>query len=152
MISRIGARPIGVWIIKHLVSPFQRWIYRVTGGAGFAGQNSDHGVLLLTTKGRRTGKDRTIPVFFLRDGEYVILCNVNPGFERTNPWVINLRADPVAKLQIRGEIAKYHAREATDAEIKELWPRLVEVWSAYQDHYERSGKRAVFIMERMRSS
>lgn len=42
-------------------------------------------ILLLTTKGRRTGKERTTPIFYLREGERLVICNVNPGFERTNP-------------------------------------------------------------------
>jgi len=105
-------------------------------------------VLLLTTKGRRTGKDRTVPVFYLRDGEAVVICNVNPEFERTNPWVINLRSNPLARIQIGSDTARYHAREATDNEIQNLWPRLVDLWPAYQAHFERGGRRTVFILQR----
>jgi deazaflavin-dependent oxidoreductase (nitroreductase family) len=50
----------------------------------------------LTTTGRRTGKARTVPLLYLRDGNRVVICNVNPGFERPNPWVLNLRAQPRA--------------------------------------------------------
>jgi len=57
--KRFGATSPGVWVIKYLVSPLQRWMYCLTGGAGFAKQGVDHGVLLLTTRGQRTGKERT---------------------------------------------------------------------------------------------
>jgi deazaflavin-dependent oxidoreductase (nitroreductase family) len=148
MIDRLGATRVGVWAIKHLLSPLQRWVYRGSKGKIFSTIGSGRKVLLLTTKGRRTGRDRTTPVFYLRDGESVVICNVNPGFERTNPWVINLRANPVAQLQIGQDIDQYQAREATDAEIKRLWPRLIEIWPTYQVHYEHSGRRAIFILER----
>lgn len=148
MIDRLGATRAGVWAIKHLVSPLQRWVYRSSKGRVFSSVGSGRKVLLLTTKGRRTGRDRTTPIFYLRDGESVVICNVNPGFERTNPWVINLRANPVAQLQIGQDIGQYRAREATEAEIGHLWPRLIEIWPTYQAHYERSGRRAVFILER----
>lgn len=149
MIDRLGATCAGVWAIKHLVSPLQRWVYRSSKGRIFSTAGSGRKVLLLTTKGRRTGMDRTTPVFYLRDGESVVICNVNPGFERTNPWVINLRANPVAQLQIGRDIGQYQAREATEAEIELLWPRLIKIWPTYQAHYERSGRRAIFILERI---
>jgi len=147
MINRIGATPVGVWVIKHLVSPVQRWFYRTTGGSRLLMGSTQDKVLLLTTRGRRSGKERTTPVFYLRDGKRIIVCNVNPGFERTNPWVLNLRAHPVAKVQIGQIIAEYQAREANQVEMERLWPLLLALWPAYQAHFEKSGQRAVFILE-----
>ena len=152
MINRLGATPAGVWVIKNLISPLQRWIYQSSRGKLLSKMDSGRNILLLTTKGRRTGKDRTIPVFYLRDGDAVVICNVRPESERgTNPWVINLRSHPVAQLQIGSDTAQYHAREATADEIDHLWPRLIGLWPAYQAHYERGGRRFVFILERVRS-
>jgi deazaflavin-dependent oxidoreductase (nitroreductase family) len=152
MINRLGATPAGVWVIKNLISPIQRWIYRGSRGRLLPNLGSGRNVLLLTTKGRRTGKDRTIPVFYLRDGDAVVICNVRPESERgTNPWVINLRSHPVAQLQIGSDTAKYCAREATADEINRLWPRLIGLWPANQAHHERGGRRIVFILERARS-
>jgi len=149
MIRRLGSTPVGVWAIKHLVSPLHKRIYRLTAGKGLPLGISRSKTLLLTTRGRRSGKDRTTPVFYLRDGNRIIICNVNPGFESTNPWVLNLRAHPIARAQIGGEIAEYRAREVSDAEIESYWPRLIALWPAYQAHFERSGQRTVFILERM---
>jgi len=73
---------------------------------------------------------------------------VNPGFERTNPWVVNLRATPVAKLQIGRVVAQYHAREANEAEMGLYWPQLLEIWPAYGSHFEKSRQRTVFVLER----
>lgn len=149
MISRLGATPLGVWAIKHLVSPLQCRIYRLTGGKTLLMGGFGRDILLLTTRGRRSGKDRTTPIFHLSDGDREVICNVNPGFEHTNPWVLNLRANPVAKLQIGRHIGTYQAREATDMEIERYWPRLVALWPAYEAHFQKSGKRAVFVLERI---
>ncbi|MFC2055405.1 nitroreductase/quinone reductase family protein [Chloroflexota bacterium] len=127
VINRLGATRTGVWAIKHFVSPLQRWIYRRTGGIAWSNVGTGRNVLLLTTKGRRTGKDHTTPVFYLRDGETVVICNVRPELERTNPWVINLRSNPVAQLQIGRDTAQYLACEATDDEFNRLWPRLIKL-------------------------
>jgi len=147
MISQLGATRWGVSAIKHLVSPFQRWVYQITGGKIMSHMGQDRNVLLLTTKGRRTGKDRTIPVFYLRDGDRVVICNVKPEHESTNPWVLNLRHNPIAMLQIGRDIDWYRAREATQSEIDHLWPRLIKLWPAFQAHHERGGQRSIFILE-----
>jgi F420H(2)-dependent quinone reductase len=147
ILNRLAVTRLGVWTIKRFVSPLQRWIYRGSGGRIFSTIGPGRNVLLLTTKGRRTGRDRTTPVFYLRDGESIVICNANPGFERTNPWVVNLRADPVVQLQIEGDTGLYQAREATTAEVERFWPRFVAFWPAYQFHYERGGRRVIFILE-----
>lgn len=149
MINHLGATNIGVWAIKHLVSPLQRWVYRISGGKALSSIGPDRHVLLLTTKGRRTGKDRTIPVFYLHDGDKVVICNVRPKSERTNPWVINLRNHPIAQLQIEQDKAQYNARQATDDELNRLWPRLIELWPAFKVHYENGGRRSIFILKRI---
>jgi deazaflavin-dependent oxidoreductase (nitroreductase family) len=149
VIYQLGATSLGVWLIKHLVSPLQRWIYRISKGKALSSIGSGRQVLLLTTKGRRTGKDRTVPVFYLRDGETVVICNVRPEFERTNPWVINLRSHPVAQLQIGQDKAQYQARQATEDEVNRYWPRLIELWPAFKVHYRNGGRRSIFILERV---
>ena len=144
---RLGATPVVVWLIKHLISPLDRRLYRLTGGRILSTGRPLGPVLLLTTKGRKTGEDRTNPVFYLRDGERLVLCNVNPGFERPNPWTLNLRANPLARVQIGHETRTYMARQATEDELEKYWPRLVEIWPAYQAHFDKSGKRIVFVLE-----
>jgi hypothetical protein len=120
MFNWFGATRLGVWTIKHLVTPLDRWLYRRTGGNFLSTGKPAGPILLLTTTGRRSGLPRTTPVFYLRDGDRLIICNTNPGFERTNHWVLN------------------------------YWPLLTCVWPAYQGHYDRSGRRTVFILQEVK--
>ncbi len=152
VLRRLGASRIGVWVIKHLVSPLDRWLYRRTGGRRVSTGKPLGPLLLLTTKGRRSGTDRTTPVFYLRDGDRLVLCNVNPGFERPNPWTLNLRANPIARVQMGSESGIYEAREAREAEVDFYWPQLVQMWPAYQTLYDRSRQRLVFLLEPRASS
>jgi deazaflavin-dependent oxidoreductase (nitroreductase family) len=146
-LRQLGGSGLGVWAIKHLFSPLDRRLYRWTGGRGIALGRSLAPRLLLTTKGRHTGQERTVPVFYLREGDRLIICNVNPGFERPNPWTLNLRAHPLARVQVGSARRAYQAREATEAEIARYWPQLVAIWPAYQAFYERGGERTVFVLE-----
>jgi deazaflavin-dependent oxidoreductase (nitroreductase family) len=147
---RVGSTRWGVLAIGRVVSPLQRWLYPRTGGR-FSLTGSAP-VLLLTTIGHRTGRERTVPLLYLRDGERLVVCNVNPGFERTNPWLLNLRAQPHATVQIRHEVFDVVAREASPAELEQYWPGLSKLWPAYQTFYDRGGQRSVFVLDRVSES
>ncbi len=143
--QRLGGTRVGVLAIGWVVSPLQRQLYRRTGGRfSLTGRAP---VLLLTTTGRRTGKARTVPLLYLRNGDRVVICNVNPGFERPNPWVLNLRAQPRAQVQIGRDIITVRARPVSGDELDRYWPRLAKLWPAYQTFYDGGGKRSVFVLE-----
>ena len=143
--QRVGATRIGVLTIGRIVSPIQRELYRRSRGRlSLTGRAP---VLLLTTVGRRSGKPRTVPAFFLRDGNRLVICNVNPGFEEPNPWTLNLRANPAARVEVRGRTALVHGRTATDDEVSYYWPLFVDLWPAYETFFDRGGTRTVFVLE-----
>jgi hypothetical protein len=77
----------------------------------------------------------------------VVICNVNPGFERPNPRILNLRAQPRAEVQIGRNTMMVRARAAAGYELDRYWPRLVMLRPAYQTFYDRGGQRSVFVLE-----
>jgi deazaflavin-dependent oxidoreductase (nitroreductase family) len=87
------------------------------------------------------------PLFYLRDGDRLVVCNVNPVFDRPNPWIVNLRADPHAHVQVGGATTRVRARPASAPERDRYWPQLTKLWPAYQAFYESGGKRSVFVPE-----
>jgi deazaflavin-dependent oxidoreductase (nitroreductase family) len=140
-----GQTQVGVWFIGHVVSPLQRWLYRWTGGrVSLLGRAPS---LLLTTTGRRSGKARTVPLFYVRDGDWLVVCNVNPGFERPNPWTLNIRAQPLVFVDVRGQRLLFRGRDATADEIDRYWPSLVGIWPAYRTFFEKGGSRSIFVLE-----
>ena len=143
--QRLGGTRLGVLAIGRIVSPLQR--QPPTGPAVQLSLTGRAPVLLLTTTGRRTGKARTVPLLYLCDDDHLVICNVNPGFERTNPWVLNLRAQPHARVQIGHGVTSMTARPASDDELDRYWPQLTKVWPAYQAFYDNGGKRSVFVLE-----
>lgn len=149
VLQRLGGTRAGVWLIKHVVAPLDKWLYRRSGGERVLLGHPPAPLLLLTTRGRKSGLERTTPVFYLRDGDQLIICNVNPGHERPNPWPLNLSAYPVATVQIGAVTAQYTARAASVNEISQYWDQLVTLWPAYQRHYTASGQRTIFILTKI---
>jgi F420H(2)-dependent quinone reductase len=134
-----------VLAIGRIISPLQRELYRRTGGRlSLTGRAP---VLLLTASGRRTGQPRTIPLLYIRDGDRLVICNVNPGMERPNPWILNLRAEPHARVQVGRTTTSVRARPASEHELAAYWPQLITIWPAYQAFYDKGGQRSVFVLE-----
>jgi len=131
---------------RRFGAPLDRFLYRVTRGrlASTAGVAP---VILLTTTGRRTGRKRTTPVMYIRDGERFVVSSENFGQERAAAWPLNLLADPRLTVQIGPETVDCRARLLSDEEADRYWTRLVEVWPAHETYRARSGKRHTFVLE-----
>ncbi len=104
-------------------------------------------MMLLTTTGRRTGKQRTVPVNYVRDGSNVVAVCENFGLNTASSWPYNLLADSRARLEIKGVCAGYLARAATEDEVDRNMPKLVAMWPAHDSYVKRSGTRKVFVFE-----
>ena len=106
-------------------------LYRLTngriGGRFIAGSP----ILLLTTTGRRSGKRRTRPLAYVRDGERYVLCASNGGSPTHPGWYHNLRATGRAEIQVGPEQLTVQARTADPAERSRLFPRFVEMYKGY---------------------
>ena len=146
-ISKFGAHPAGLWIIKHLISPIDRFVTRVSRGSIPPPSSLAVPSLLLTVVGRRTGEKRTIPLVYVRDGERYIVGNARPARERRNPWVLNLRAAGGGQVQIRRHVTAVSAEELGEAETERWWPALISIWPSFADQYAATGERTMFALE-----
>ena len=146
LVNKMGATRPGTWVIAHIVSPLQRRLLLATGGrVSLTGKLP---VLLLTATGRRTGRPRTVPLIFLRDGDDLVVCNVRPPWERPNPWPLNVRANPNVSVWIRGVTEQRVAREVRGQELEKYWPLLVKTWPAYERFFADTHQRAIFVLQR----
>jgi deazaflavin-dependent oxidoreductase (nitroreductase family) len=64
----------------------------------------------------------------------------NFGQEKHPAWTGNLLAHPEASVAFRRQTYPVRAEMLDDAEKAEVWPRLLEVWPAYDDYVEVSGR------------
>jgi deazaflavin-dependent oxidoreductase (nitroreductase family) len=103
--------------------------------------------MLLTTTGRRTGKERIVPLNYVRDGKSLVAVCENFGMDTASSWPYNLLADPKARIEIDGTAASYLSRPATEDEVDRNMRRLIEMWPAHDTYVKRSGTRKVFVLE-----
>jgi deazaflavin-dependent oxidoreductase (nitroreductase family) len=96
-----------------------------------------HDTLLLTTRGRRTGKLRRTPLFYGRDGDRYVLVGSNGGV-RTHPdWYFNVLANPAVVVQVRDETFSALARPATAEERPPLWEMMIELVPQYVGYQKK---------------
>lgn len=107
-------------------------------------------VLLLTVRGRRSGRAFTVPMLYLREGGDLVVAASNGGVDREPQWWLNLRADPGAEVEIRGRRLRVVASEVHRDERTALWARLVVSYADY-DKY-RSGVRRRIAVVRLRAA
>jgi deazaflavin-dependent oxidoreductase (nitroreductase family) len=132
--------------MKHGGSQADRALIRVSRGRlSISGPAMP--TMLLTTTGRKSGKERTVPVYYVRDGKNLVAVCENFGLEAASGWPKNLLADPKAHIEIDGTTASYLSRPATEEEVAQNMPRLTEMWPAHDTYQKRSGTRQVFVFE-----
>jgi deazaflavin-dependent oxidoreductase (nitroreductase family) len=120
-------------------------IYRRSGGARLSSFGAAP-VLLLTTTGRRTGKERTVPLLYVKDGEAFAIVGSMGGHDSHPAWVHNLRARPQATVQVGDQVIAVNAREADPDEVARLWLKLVEMYPAYADYRARTSRRFPVVL------
>jgi deazaflavin-dependent oxidoreductase (nitroreductase family) len=143
----LGARPAGVWLIKHVISPLDRAVVRLSKGRIRQPSALLVSTLLLTVAGRHSGVARTIPLIYVRGGTRLVVANARPASERPNPWVANLRAAGEAEIKLSGRSFEVVAHEMTDAQLATWWPELTSLWPPFEQHYVATGERTGFALE-----
>ena len=129
------------------------WLVRLTGRSllntlmgqrqGFRPQP----MLILSTKGARSGLWRRAALPYFQLGETIIVVGSKGGAPDDPAWVINLRTHPDAELSIRGKRRKVRAHIATGDERAALWDhvtRFMAVYTRYQKRTDREIPVVVF--------
>ncbi|RDI65374.1 nitroreductase family deazaflavin-dependent oxidoreductase [Nocardia pseudobrasiliensis] len=95
-------------------------------------------VVLLTTKGAKTGKLRKTPLMRIEhDGEYAVVASLG-GAPKHPVWYYNVKANPHVELRDREVVKDYTAREVFGDEKARWWKRAVEAWPDYAEYQKKT--------------
>jgi deazaflavin-dependent oxidoreductase (nitroreductase family) len=115
-------------------------LYRLTGGR-FT-RLFKVNVLILTTRGRKTGRTRTVLLQFFPDGANMVLVAANSGRSSHPGWFYNLKATPTAQVQVMDRILQVHPEEMSTEEGTAFWPRVLRVAPTYA-RYQQATSRTI---------
>jgi len=113
--------------------------FRANGG-NVGGQFKGAPLLLLTTKGAKTGKTRVNPLAYVADGGRHVIIASYAGADSNPPWYHNLIANPAAQVEAKGETFTATASEAPPGERERLWAQHVAARPEFAEYPEKSGR------------
>jgi deazaflavin-dependent oxidoreductase (nitroreductase family) len=136
----------GTWFYINVASRIDPALIRATGGR----VDSSFGavpLLLLTTRGARSGQPRTVPLLYFTDGGDVVLMASSFGRPKLPAWFHNLKADPECTLLRRGVEARHVARETEGEDRDRLFELAKQLYRGYGVYEQRvAGIRRVPVL------
>ena len=130
--------------IARTVSALHTRVYRRLGGAG----PLDRHTLILTTRGRKTGRAVSTPLLYASaGGRYYIVASFG-GSDQPPAWYLNLVKSPEVTIEVGRSKMRCRARSVTPEEATPIWPKLLAIWPAYQTYQQRT-TRIIPVVELM---
>lgn len=113
-------------------------------------QGTDMPVVIVTTRGNKSGKLRKTPLMRVEHGGEYALVGSMGGAPKDPVWVHNLRADPAAvTIQDGPEPFDAIVREVTGDEKAQWWERAVAAYPPYAEYQAATERQIpVFIASR----
>jgi deazaflavin-dependent oxidoreductase (nitroreductase family) len=134
------------WIKEHITlylhdpEAGHLWDAALGGGEGMLT------TLLLTTTGRKTGKQLILPLIYrpTDTGGYCVIASKG-GAPAHPAWYLNLEAEPNVHIQVANDKFDAVARVATGEERKKLWQAMVDYYTPYTD-YQAATQRQIPVV------
>ena len=143
--EKVSDSPVG-WVAAHA----RRYV-KSDGASGHKWYGKD--TLLLTTRGRKTGRLRRTPLIYGRDGERYIVVASNGGKKNHPCWYLNLVEHPEVGLQVGADRFTGRAHTATTEEKPRLWKLMASILPQYNTFQKKTVRDIpVVIVEPVRSS
>ena len=123
----------------RLIGRLHAWLWKLAGGKlGDAFGRAPF--MMLTTRGRKTGRPRTTPVLYLQDGADLIVVASFGGNDTHPAWYLNLERYPEAEVLVKGERRRVVAHRVSPEEKELIWRRLVKVYPNFAVYQQRTSR------------
>jgi deazaflavin-dependent oxidoreductase (nitroreductase family) len=131
---------------SHLFGDEHVRSYRETGGELGHDWKEGTSVLLLTTRGRKSGEERTTPLIYGTAGEDYVIVASKGGADEPPAWYVNLEADPEVEVQVLDDVFPARARTATPDEKPPLWESMLREWPHYAEYQEQTDREIPVVL------
>lgn len=149
--SATSRQELPKWIVDHLrryaESPEKGHLWDGAAVGGYP----DTPTLLLTTTGRKSGRQLTMPLIYGKDGDGYVIVASKGGAPRHPAWYLNLHDNPQVTVQVIRDKFPAVARTATGAERERLWKMMSAIYPPYPSYQQRTDREIpVVVLERQR--
>jgi deazaflavin-dependent oxidoreductase (nitroreductase family) len=149
---RFAASGPGSWFFARVLHRIDGPVHRATGGRYTLGSLlSGLPVVMLTTKGARSGKARTVPVLGLPTPDGLAVIASNYGQARHPGWYYNLHADPSGEITVAGVTRPFRASVAEGDARERIWQYGLRIYPGWSQYEQRAAHRKIdiFILEQV---
>jgi deazaflavin-dependent oxidoreductase (nitroreductase family) len=102
--------------------------------------------LLLTTKGRKSGKLRRTALIYGRSGSSYVVVASKGGDENHPSWYLNLSENPEVAVQVGADDFVAMARTADESEKPELWRLMCQIWPSYEEYQSKTDRPIPLVL------
>lgn len=107
-------------------------------------------VLILTTTGRKSGKERSSALIYQPYGDAHLVVASKGGADTPPAWYLNLEANPEVTVQVKGDRFAATARTATAEEKPDMWSVMTKAWPQYDEYQTKTDREIpVVVLERV---
>ena len=125
--------------LKHL-SSLNALVYRLSGGKLWNKWLGKYPIMILSVKGRKTGKTRNIPLIKVMKDEQPILVASMGGMPMNPTWYYNVVSDNKVTIQIGKEKKYYLAKQVDEIVKNELWPIICSFYPDYKIYQDKTAR------------
>jgi deazaflavin-dependent oxidoreductase (nitroreductase family) len=118
--------------------------FRANGGK-LGGQFADAPILLLFTKGRRSGRELINPLAYYPDGDRYLVFGSKGGADAHPHWYLNLVAAPTARIEVGTEAFDVQVTELEGEERDRLYAAQAEIMPNFAE-YQAGTKRVIPVV------
>jgi len=131
---------------RDLITDLRAHQGKATGGP-FMGRD----VLILTTKGAKSGEIRETPLVYTRDGDKYVIVASKSGAPTNPAWYHNLRTHPEVTIEVGGEKLKARAQVIdSEEEYERLYHHHATINPGFHDYRARTTRRIpVIVLDRI---
>ena len=114
------------------------------------GQFKGMPIMLLTTKGAKTGKSFVKPLAYTTDGNRIVLIASFAGSPHHPAWFVNLSTNPTVTVEVGGESYQAKAVITTGAERQRLFDAQAAKMPVFNDYQKKTTREIpVVVLERI---
>jgi F420H(2)-dependent quinone reductase len=131
-------------VLKKVFVQLHMFLYRLSGGA-LGGKRGKSRVLLLTTTGRKTGKQRTTPLRYIARGDAYMIAASNWGQPEPPAWFKNMQANPTVQIQVMDKTMTARMEIASAEQHDTLYQQFIEADFRFAD-YPKTARRIIPVI------